>query len=146
MSTTAPSPGAGTTEGTRRRDALAAFSALIALSAYAGGIGLVTGFLSLAVGIERRLPFGSPAFAGIALALIVALPATGLAWLAHQDDRRTDAAAFVMGVVLVGWILVELAFLREVSFFHPTYLIIGLVLMGIGRHGRHDLRRLVRHP
>jgi hypothetical protein len=35
--------------------------------------------------------------------------------------------------VLVVWILVELGFLHELSFFHPVYLAIGLLLVRLGR-------------
>jgi len=126
-----------------RRVGTAIFAALIALSAYAGAVGLTTGGLTLMADLNERLPLGSPLLGGIALALIVALPTTWVAWLAWHDDPRTDAAALVAGILLVGWILVELAFIREFSFFHPTYLAVGALLIWIGRHGRHDLPALL---
>ena len=132
----------------QHRAGVAAFAAIIAFSAYAGAIGLISGGLSLGE-FTARLPFGSPVLGGIALALIVAVPSTWLAWLAWlawQADSRTDAVALIVGILIIGWIVVELAFIREVSFFHPVYLVVGAALIWIGRHGAGDLRALLHHP
>jgi hypothetical protein len=127
-----------TSERGHRRVGVAGFAALIALSAYAGALGLVTGFLALGGTVNERLPLHSPVLGGIALALIVALPQTWLAWLAWRGDLRTDVVALLTGILLIGWILGELAFIRDLSFFHPTYLAIGAVLIWIGRHAARD--------
>jgi hypothetical protein len=55
-----------------------------------------------------------------------------LALLAVRADRRTGSVAVVVGVLLVGWILVELTFIRELSFFHPLYAALGFVLVRLG--------------
>jgi hypothetical protein len=65
--------------------------------------------------------------------MAVAVPNAVLAVLARRGDRRTDAAAVATGALLVGWILVELAFLRELSFLHPLYVAVGLLLVLLGR-------------
>ncbi len=130
----------------RRRLGISVFAGLIALSAYAGAFGLITGWLSLDDTAAARLPFGSPVLGGIALTVIVGVPTTWLAWLAWRSDPRTDAVALLSGGLLIGWILVELAFIREFSFFHPTYLVVGLILIWLGRHGGGALRDLLAHP
>ena len=127
----------------RRRLGVSVFAGLIAFSAYAGAFGLVTGWLMLDDTAAARLPFGSPVLGGIALAVIVGVPTTRLAWLAWRGDPRTEAVALLSGALLVGWILVELAFIREFSFFHPTYLVIGFILIWLGRHGTRTLRDLM---
>jgi hypothetical protein len=43
----------------------------------------------------------------------------------------------VTGVLVIGWILVELAFIRELSFFHPLYLAVGGLLLWAGRPALH---------
>ena len=92
----------------RPQRGLAAFAAVIALSAYGGAVGLVAGFIGLDAPLNRRLPFESPVLGGIALALIVALPMTVLAIRARAADPRTAATAVAAGGLLVAWILVEL--------------------------------------
>ena len=79
------------------------------------------------------MPFDSPALGGIALGLIVGLPMTVLALLAWKGDPRSGPLAVAAGVIQIGWILVELAFIREFSFFHPTYIGVGAALIVIGR-------------
>jgi hypothetical protein len=50
---------------------------------------------------------------------VVALPLTVLAVLAATGHPRTGEGAVVVGLLLIGWILVQVLFVRELSFFHP---------------------------
>jgi hypothetical protein len=70
---------------------LAVLAGFVAVSAYGGAAGLITGRLRPAASMTENLPFGSLAFAGIALACVVAAPATiavVLAWHDAQDAAR----------------------------------------------------------
>ena len=115
------------------RTGLLAYASCVALSAYGGTIGLATGNLDLGHELNQRLPLHSPVLGGIALALIVGLPATVVAGLAKRGDRRADVASVVAGMLLIAWILVELAFIRELSFLQFFYTGAGLVFVAIGR-------------
>ena len=131
---------------TPRRAGTSIFVALVALSAVAGAVGLVTGWLRLDDVAAGRLPFGSPVLGGIALAVVVGAPTTWLAWLAWHGDPRTDVVALITGLLLIGWILIELAFIREFSFFHPAYLAVGAWLIWLGRPGFGEVRGFLAHP
>lgn len=61
---------------------LAGFAALNALAAWAGAVALVTGGTDFGEPTNDRLPFDSLEIAGLALATIVAIPLTVLAWCA----------------------------------------------------------------
>lgn len=111
-------------------------ASLNAVAALGGAWGLTSGSLSIGARLEDRLPFGSPVLGGLALFLAVAVPNAVLAVLAWRGDRRTGTAAEAVGLLLVVWILVELAALRELSFFHPLYLGIGLLMVWLGRRAR----------
>ena len=115
-----------------RRTGLAVFAGVIATAAYFGALGLILGFLDLGATVTARLPFDSPVLGGVALTIVVAVPSSVLAWLAWRGDRRTAVAAVVTGTLIVAWIAVELAFIREFSFFHPTFVVIGIALIWIG--------------
>lgn len=128
---------ASRTRPERRRPLLAGLTGLNALGALAGAVGLATGGLSLGSSVAQRLPFASPAVGGVALALIVAVPSTVVSIEALRGSRHTDAALVTAGVMLVGWILAEVAFIRELSFFHPLYRAVGLLMIGVGRRGGH---------
>jgi hypothetical protein len=117
----------------RRHPAIAVIALLNAVAAVGGAWGLASGVIGIGARLEERLPWQSPALGGVALLLAVAVPNAVLAVLAWRGDRRTAAAAVGTGALLIVWILVELAFLRELSFFHPLYVVIGLVLVRLGR-------------
>jgi hypothetical protein len=108
---------------------LAVGGALVALTAWAGAVALMAGAVSLGFDLNRRLPWHSPVLGGVALMIVVAVPMSVLAVLAWRNDRRTRIVGVVSGVLLVGWILVEYAFLRELSFFHPLYVAVGLAVL-----------------
>jgi hypothetical protein len=110
-------------------------AALTALSAYGGAAGLVSGFLATDSTLDSRLPFASPVFGGLALACVVGVPSTLLAAQVLTRGNRFDATAVVGGTLLIGWIAVELAFIRELSFFHPIYLAIGAAFLYAGIDG-----------
>lgn len=138
MTTTTP-------RATTRRTGTSLLAAAIAVSAYGGALGLALGFLALPEALEARLPLGSPVLGGLALAAVVGAPSTILARFAWRGDARTDAMALVAGLLLIGWIVVELAFIRELSFFHPAYVLVGVVLVWLGRHGVREVWPMLRH-
>jgi hypothetical protein len=126
-------PSQGARRAHRRYPGIAAVAALNAVAAAGGAWGLASGVLDLGARLEARLPWGSTSFAAVALVVAVALPNAVLAGLAIGGDRRTGAAAVTTGVVLILWIVVELAFIRELSFLHPFYVAVGLLLVWRGR-------------
>jgi deazaflavin-dependent oxidoreductase (nitroreductase family) len=82
------------------RVALAVYAGFIALSAYFGSVGMISGLLPVGGSLAERLPWHSPAFAGIALAL-VGLPASVVAVLSWRRHPRTADAAALAGLLLV---------------------------------------------
>ena len=117
----------------RRRPWLAATAITNALAAFGGAVGLTTGTLALDGDLNERLPFASPVLGGIALAALVATPFMAVAVLAWRGDRRCELAAGVTGVLLVGWIAVQLAVLRAPAFLHAFYLAVGVAFAWYGR-------------
>ena len=126
---------------TGRRAGLACYAAFVALSAYGGAVGLATGTLDLGTKLNHRLPLHSPVVGAIALTLIVGVPATALARYAARGDGRVDETARFLGIMLIGWIGVELAFIRELSWLQPFYAGVGATFLVIGRRVREDARR-----
>lgn len=108
-----------------RRRWLAAFAAVNACGAWAGAVGLITGGTDFGDVINERLPFDSLALAGLALAAVVAIPLTVLAWSAWTGGPRTDGLALVVGLLLIGWILGQVVVIRAFSPFQPAYLAVG---------------------
>jgi len=116
----------------RHMTVVGGIAAFNALSAGFGAYGLATGWLDLDATTTSRLPWGSTVFGGAALAAIVALPNAGVAVATLRRDPRYGRASIASGALLVGWIAVELAFIRELSPFHPLYAGIGLAQVWLG--------------
>lgn len=117
--------------GTRSRSHhgwLAALAGFVAVSGYGGAAGLISGWLRLGEPMTARLPFHSPVFGGLALACVVAVPATVVAVLAWRGHPRYRDAAALAGVLLTGWIIVEVAVVRQ---FSPLQVVYGLAGIGL---------------
>ncbi len=109
----------------------------VAVSAFGGAAGLISGWLRLGAPMTARLPLHSPVFAGLALACVVAVPASVVAVLAWRGHPRDRDAAVLAGVLLTGWIIVEVAVVRQ---FSPLQVVYGLA--GIGLIVSGNLRML----
>lgn len=110
----------------------AVLAGVMAVGGAAGAVGLWTGSIDFGEEINGRLPWGSMVFAGAALLLVVGLPMAVAAVAAWRDDSRAPTLLVVAGVLLVGWIAVELAFIRSVSWLHPVCALWGLVVALLG--------------
>lgn len=126
-----------------RRPWLAVTAGMMAACALAGAAGLIGGFIDLGDRLNDRLPFGSPVVGGLALAIVVSLPFFVAANYAWNGDRRSGEAALVAGSLLVLWIVVELAFLRELSFLHPLCAVIGAAFAIVGSTTRGGAEHVV---
>lgn len=122
-----------------RRPWLAAYAAQLAVGAYGGALALTMGFLQLPTKLSQRLPFGSSVFGAAALTALVGLPATVVMVMAWWGHRWVLHAAVLDGVLVIGWILVEVAFLRELSFLQPFYVGVGAGLVVWGCPAIPDL-------
>ena len=110
----------------------AVITGAVALSGYAGVVGLLGGGISFGDTIDARLPFGSLFLAGLALLAIVAVPMTVASVAAGRGMRYGADIVFAAGLALVAWIAGELAFIQAYSWFHPTYLVAAIVVLGLG--------------
>lgn len=122
----------------RWRLAIGVVAALNAVAALGGAVGLVSGLLTLG-DYTDRLPLDSSGLAGVALALLVCLPQGAVAYLVWRRSAAAATGSVVAGAVLVGWILVEVVFLRVLAGLQVSYLLVGLVQIGLGALlARHD--------
>ncbi|MBZ5738698.1 hypothetical protein [Nocardioides mangrovi] len=105
---------------------------LTAIAAVAGAVAMALGTLGMPEEVEDRLPFGSPVAGAAALLLVVGVPNAVLALLARRGDPRTGRAAVAVGLVLVGWIVVQVLVIRELSPLQPTFVLVGVLLVWLG--------------
>jgi len=131
---TSSSPHAGSATRSSLDDgqrALVGMETLLAIAAFAGSCGLISGSVDTS-SYADRLPLSSPALGGVALALVVALPAafavTGAlcrrAWARHLHP--------VVGGLLMGWIVVQVGVIGLDSWLQPVMFAWGAVVAFLG--------------
>ena len=128
----------------RSRTATATFLLANAAAAFAGALGLATGTLDLGPTIESRLPLSSPVLAAIALATIVGVPLTVAGRDLSGGVRQAPDVVVGAGIVLAGWIGVQVATIRSASWLQVFYA--GLAAVMIVRGSRVDRSRLRETP
>lgn len=67
---------------------------------------------------------------------LLAIPLTVLAWSAWTGAVRTNDIALLVGLMLIGWILVQLVVLQAFSLFQPVYLCVGGFLVAASNRVR----------
>lgn len=115
---------------------LGVLEATIAVSAVAGGVGVMINGLGMSLDLLEGSPFTGFFWPGVILA--VAVGGSGLlAWvalLAHAP-RAMEAGAGA-GVLLAGWILVQVAMLGYISVLQPVMGALGLVTLFVALEAR----------
>ncbi|NNH69293.1 hypothetical protein HLB23_05310 [Nocardia uniformis] len=111
---------------------LALLSGFVSVWAVAGAVGLAGGGIDLGAVVVERLPYDSPVLAGLALALVVAVPMALTSVLAARGDRRAPALAIGSGGLLIVWIVVQVSTIRTVSWLQPLCVVLGLAVLVLG--------------
>jgi hypothetical protein len=114
-----------------RERTLVGLDGLLAVGAAGGAVGLISGSLDAST-FEHRLPLHSPVLGGVALALVVAVPAI-VALVATIACRPwAPAAQITAGALLVGWIAVQVVVIGPTSVLQPLMFAWGCALLALG--------------
>jgi len=119
---------------------------LMAAAAYAGVIGLAGGSINMGAAINHRLPLHSPALGAAALLVIVALPMTAAAVAAWRTVTRAPEIVTLAGLALIGWIAVEIAFIRTFAWLQPVCAAYGALMVALGWWLARDRARRYHRP
>lgn len=111
---------------------LALLSGFVTIWAVAGAVGLAGGGIDLGGVVVERLPFDSPVLAGVALALVVAVPMALTCVLAARGDHRAPALAVGAGGLLIVWIVVQVYTIRTFNWLQPLSVMFGLAVLVLG--------------
>ncbi len=123
---------------TPARTILLWLEAVLAIGAFGGAAGLVlAGPEMLGDAVVADLPFASPVFAGIALAIVNGLLPT-VAFVAELRGARWAVAGHLLvGSALVAWIVVQVAFLGwPPHWLQITYFVYGWGILGLAAKAR----------
>ena len=118
---------------------MAVATGFMAFWGVAGAIGLAGGGIDMGATVEDRFPFG-PVVAGIALLLAVAVPMAAATWALWRGSPYGLSLALLAGLVLVGWIVVEVLFIRTFTWLQPVCLVYGVLVAWVAWRAGGRLR------
>jgi hypothetical protein len=111
-----------------------------ALSAFAGALGLVVGYMDIPVSELHGTPFADFTVPALLLGFVVGGSALAAALIAlfgpHMvalfEPLRFDAlVAAIAGCIMVGWMTIEIAMIGLDTWVQALYLVIGLLMIGL---------------
>jgi hypothetical protein len=123
------------------RIAVVVVNLFAALSAFAGALGLVVGYMDIPVTELRTTPFADFTVPALLLGFIVGGSALVAALIAIFGPRRIslfeplrfDALiSAIAGCIMVGWITIEIAMIGLDTWVQTLYLVVGLLIIGLG--------------
>ncbi len=132
--TAAHGSGAEASDGHRRpvlRWSLLVLFGFVTLNAVYGGIGLMINGMGMPAEWLAATPFASWVLPGVALLALVAVPQAAALVLVARDRPDADRWAMWAGVVLMGWIVVQVAILGRFFFLQPVIFTFGAVEAGL---------------
>jgi hypothetical protein len=146
MATLSPAPASSsTTDRSPIEVALLWLEGLLALGAFGGAIALVLGAIDLAEATSK-LPFGgSTVFAGLMLGLLIGVFPTLVMVAALQRRPVATLGHLAVGVVLMGWIVVQIVVLGPpIAAIQVVYFAYGLLVAVLALRLRRTVT--VTHP
>jgi len=114
-------------KSSKTRIGLVAVDGFAALSALLGGVMVATGWpYAFPASWLRGTPFADYTLPGLILGIVVGGSAGVATVLTIKYARAGAAASLVAGVVMMGWIVGEVAILAVYTWLQPVYLAVGL--------------------
>ena len=129
------------------RAAVVVVDLFAAVSAIAGAVGLVVGFMNIPASVLSTTPFADFTIPALLLGLVVGGSALAAGAIALFGPRRIEAlATAAAGCVMVGWITVEVAMIGLGSWLQPFYFVVGLVMIGLAGLLQWAARPVAQRP
>ncbi len=108
------------------------FLLLLGIGALAGGFALASrpdgSVMHFDVALLAGSPFSDYFIPGLILGGLFGVGSFAVATMGLLRRRIAPFLAFAIGCAQMIWIVAELAIIRELSFLHPTFFVVGLVI------------------
>lgn len=131
----------------RAATALAVVQLFNGLSALAGGIGLMSdpsgGNVAMKLEWLTGTPFSTFLIPGIILFVVNGMGNIGGFFFTLKKRIYAGGIGFIFGVIMMGWIIVQVSMIGYMSFLQPLYFATGLLQMIFGFQFRAQWRRQV---
>jgi hypothetical protein len=114
------------------RTTLVVVNLFAAASAIVGAVGLVVGFMNIPLSELEGTPFADFTVPALLLGIVVGGSALAAAAISLFGPRRLETlAAAGAGLVMVGWMTVEVAMIGLDVWVQGLYFVLGLVMVGL---------------
>src|SRR5579859_4966956 len=114
------------------RIALVVVDLFAAVSAFAGAVGLLVGYMEIPVSVLNGTPFADFTIPALLLGIVVGGSALVAAIVAAVGVQAYDALASSMaGSITVGYLVVEISLIGLGSWAQAVWLVVGLVMIGL---------------
>lgn len=114
------------------RIALVAVDLFAAVSAIAGAVGLLVGYMNIPLSVLLGTAFTDFTVPALLLGIVVGGSALAAAAIALVGPPQFEPlASVVAGCIMVGWITVEVAMIGLGSWLQPAYFAVGLLMIGL---------------
>lgn len=115
----------------RRMKLLLSITLFNAVTAVFGGIGLIGGTIKPPLEWLDTTPFASYVLPGLILSVIVGGSALLASWAIARHASYAHDVAGVSGYIMMGWILGEIALIRQLHWLQALYLISGYAVASL---------------
>lgn len=110
-----------------------------AVSAFAGALGLVVGYMNIPLSVLNTTPFADFTVPALLLGVVVGGSALAAAAIALFGPHRVvwfgwrsePLAALAAGCIMVGWMSIEFALIGLSIWVQAVYFVVGLVMIGL---------------
>lgn len=106
----------------------------IALTAIVSGVAILTGGLQMPLELLRSTPFSDYTIPGLLLVIVVggsSLVAAAMVFIHREFVVLLSVAA---GLIMAGWITVQVAMLGLVSWLQVLYFVLGVLIFGLATY------------
>jgi hypothetical protein len=110
---------------------LVGLEVIIAVNAIYGGIGLMVNGMGMPADWLDAMPLHSWTLPGVALLAVVAVPMSVAAIGELTRWRLAYVVSTTAGLVLIGWIVVQVLVLRRYFFLQPVLGVAGALVVGL---------------
>jgi hypothetical protein len=114
-----------------KRIAIEMIALFVAVTAIAGGVGLMSQSIKPGLELLKDSPFGNYLIPGLILAFIVGGSAFISFVMLVARHQRAYVVACMSGVILCGWILGEAAYIQTLHWLQPFYFLLGAVVISL---------------
>jgi hypothetical protein len=108
--------------------------AFIALTAIVSGVAILTGGLQMPLELLRSTPFSDYTIPGLLLAIVVGGSSLVAATTVFIHREFVVLLSVAAGLIMAGWITVQVAMLGLVSWLQVLYFVLGVLIFGLAAY------------